>query len=165
MYKRRKNTLIFASVLGNLGLVEKFIDEICDEYNISSTYFGNILIAVTEAVKNAIIFGNYSDEKKKVILRFDSNSGYLSFTVSDEGKGFDFSDDEVKLIEDIHGYDRSKGLYLIQKLSDIVKFYNNGSKIEMVFHITSINRELAMDRLNIISKYFSKINAAKAELN
>jgi serine/threonine-protein kinase RsbW len=156
MYKIRKRTIEFNSELGNLNIVERLVDEICDEYNISSTFFGNILIAVTEAVKNSIIFGNRGNREKKVILKFESQPAYLSFTVSDSGKGFDFSNiknpTELSCDSD---YSQCKGLYLIQSLSDIVKFYNNGAKIEMIFHISSINRELAVDRLCKINQYFT----------
>jgi serine/threonine-protein kinase RsbW len=160
MYKRRKRTFEFASAIENINIVEKFVDEICDEYHISNTFFGNILVSITEAVKNAIIFGNDSNPDKKVIVKFEANPAYLSFTVIDQGKGFDFSEITVPVKENISGYNRQRGLFLIQKLSDIVKFYNHGSKIEMIFHITSINRELAVDRVSRINGYFNMTNPA-----
>jgi serine/threonine-protein kinase RsbW len=164
MYKRAKRTFEFASAIENVNFVEKFVDEICDEYNISNTFFGNIIISVTEAVKNAIIFGNELNPLKKVTIKFEANPAYLSFTVIDQGKGFNFSDacDPTKDI--IPGYSRQKGLFLIQKLSDIVKFYNHGSKIEMIFHVTSINRELAVERVSKINNYFSLKNPASHQL-
>lgn len=165
MDKRRKRTFEFASALENVNIVEKFVDEICDEYHISNAFFGNIIVSVTEAVKNAIIFGNNSNSQKNVIVKFEANPAYLSFTVIDQGKGFDFSDISDPTKESIFGYSRQKGLYLIQKLSDIVKFYNHGSKIEMIFHISSINRELAVDRVNKINNYFAMKNPAPHELN
>ena len=154
MFKRRKKTFELASAIENVNVVEKFVDEICDEYHISNTFFGNIIVSVTEAVKNAIIFGNEANPLKKVIVKFEANPAYLSFTVIDQGNGFDFSDINDPTKETVLGYNRQRGLFLIQKLSDIVKFYNNGSKIEMIFHITSIKRELAVDRVNKMNNYF-----------
>ena len=115
MYKRRRRTIEFPSAIENINIVESFIDEISDEYNISNTFFGNILVSVTEAVKNAIVFGNFSDPGKKVILRFLSTPAFLSFTVSDEGRGLDFNDSEFNEIASKNGFDKSKSLYLIQK--------------------------------------------------
>lgn len=161
MHTIKRRRLEFASNIKNINLVEKFIDEICDEYNISNTFFGNILISVTEAVKNAIFFGNLSDKNKKVSLSFVANPAYISFTVADEGKGIRFSDEDIRIIEEFNGQDRDNGLFLIQKLADIVKFYNNGSKIEMIFHISTINRKLAVDRMSEMKKYFSSKNSTQ----
>ena len=51
-------SVIFPSLKENVTLVEKFIDEICQFYNIGDENYGNILVAVTEAVSNAIFHGN-----------------------------------------------------------------------------------------------------------
>ena len=64
MTKMRTKTLEFASEINNINLLENFIDEICDEYRINNTYFGNILISLVETVKNAIIYGN-----KKILIK------------------------------------------------------------------------------------------------
>jgi serine/threonine-protein kinase RsbW len=165
MYKRKRKSIEFPSAIENICLVESFIDEICDEYHISNTFFGNILVSVSEAVKNAIVFGNYSDPNKKVTIRFLATPAYLSFTVSDEGNGLGFSDPEFDAVAAKNGFDKNKGLFIIQKLSDIVKFYNNGSKIEMIFHITSINRELSVGRNDLMHNYFAMKSEIKPEFN
>jgi serine/threonine-protein kinase RsbW len=46
------------SVKENVSLVERFVDEICQYYSIGDENYGNILIAVTEAVNNAIFHGS-----------------------------------------------------------------------------------------------------------
>ena len=51
--KTNKQNFVFESKEENIRLVEKFVDEICDYYNINASFFGNIIIAITEAVKNA----------------------------------------------------------------------------------------------------------------
>ena len=42
----------------SLAKVENFVDEICEAYYITNSYYGNILMAILEAVKNAILHGN-----------------------------------------------------------------------------------------------------------
>ena len=49
------------SSLDEMFRVEQFVEEISDEYLLYGNYFGNILMAVSEAVKNAIIHGNRLD--------------------------------------------------------------------------------------------------------
>ncbi len=47
--------------LGSLRLVEKAIDEISLELDLSDEVYGNVLVATMEATNNAIIHGNNSD--------------------------------------------------------------------------------------------------------
>jgi serine/threonine-protein kinase RsbW len=165
MHKLKGKILEFASVIQNINLVEKFIDEICDEYHINNTYFGNILISITETVKNAIIYGNNKNPDKKVRVKFEANPTYLSFYVSDEGKGFEYRD--IYNPEDL--YNRSnrnkKGLYLITTLSDKVKFYNKGSEIELIFYISSVNLPLSIERLNKVNVYFKEKSNGRFDVN
>ena len=86
-----KLQLIFPSLPENIHQVEKFVEDICDEYNINNTYFGNILVALTEAVENAIVHGNKNNPAKNVEIIFVSKPEGLSFTIKDEGKGFDIN--------------------------------------------------------------------------
>ena len=54
-----------ASKLDQIPEVESLIDKVSEELGVNEDHYGNMLIAVTEAVNNAIIHGNkYSDEKK-----------------------------------------------------------------------------------------------------
>ena len=74
----------------NLTKVEKLIDEICETYNIGESNYGNILIALTEAVNNAIVHGNKSNPDKEVDIAFDNEGDWMKFTIKDEGEGFNF---------------------------------------------------------------------------
>ena len=56
------------SIPDNICIVESFIDNAKEKYNISEDVYGNIMVATTEAVNNAILHGNKSDEKKHVEL-------------------------------------------------------------------------------------------------
>jgi len=46
------------STPGNIVQVESFVEEIKDDYDVSNEIFGNMLVALTEAVNNAIVHGN-----------------------------------------------------------------------------------------------------------
>ena len=134
VYTQAVNQINFPSKVENLSLVEKFIDNVCEENKVNQDYYGNILIALTEAVNNAIFHGNSSDPKKKVTVSCKSaNSGSLAFTVEDQGSGFDYGTlpdpTDPANIENPNG----RGVFLMKHLADKVEFYDNGRKVELTF--------------------------------
>ncbi len=78
------------SSLDSISKVEKFIDEISANVNISSEIYGKILIATIEAVNNAIVHGNKLNSNKIVRVKIESEGNRLKVIVEDEGPGFDF---------------------------------------------------------------------------
>jgi serine/threonine-protein kinase RsbW len=124
-----------SSKVDNLRLVEKIIDEISAACNISSEIYGNILIASLEAVNNAIVHGNKMEEKKQVEIVFSCKDNVIKLEVEDQGPGFDFSSipdpTAPENIENING----RGIFLMEKLSDKITFFNEGRKVQMIFNI------------------------------
>jgi serine/threonine-protein kinase RsbW len=149
--------LKISSTLMNLSEIEKFVEEICDLYYLNDSYFGNILVAVEEAVKNAIIHGNKSDINKTVIITYHSSSRGLTFRIEDEGEGFDYSNvpnllecDEVDVAK------IGKGIFLIRSLADDVSYNDIGNCVEITFDISSMHRETTLSRINKLHQYFEK---------
>lgn len=127
----------FDSAVENLQLVEKLIDQVCEEYNVNQDYYGNILIALTEAVNNAILHGNKSVREKKIIVSFEPHSKDLLFTVEDQGDGFDY--DSLPDPTDPQNIDKpsGRGVFLMKHLADDVKFHNEGRKVELTFKLSA----------------------------
>lgn len=127
--------LNISSKIENLTIVEKAVDEISAECNLNSELYGNVLIATIEAANNAILHGNQLDENKKVDIVFQIENKYLTITIKDQGKGFDFKGvpdpTAPENIEKING----RGIFLMERLADQISFYENGSKVELVFNI------------------------------
>jgi serine/threonine-protein kinase RsbW len=123
------------SILENIRIVESFIENSREDYNINDDVFGNILVAVTESVNNAIMHGNALDKSKNVTLALEPLDHQVRFTVSDEGPGFDYNDlpdpTAPENIEKPHG----RGVFLIRHLADEVNFSNNGSTVELTFFL------------------------------
>ena len=65
--------------------VEQFVEEISDEYLLYGNYFGNILMAVSEAVKNAFVHWNRMDRQKQVKILMNSSAEGLWISVADQG--------------------------------------------------------------------------------
>ncbi|MCF8297510.1 MAG: ATP-binding protein [Saprospiraceae bacterium] len=151
----------FKSTEENLHLVEKFVEEICDDYNIYNSYFGNIIIALTEATTNAIFHGNKGDNFKTVIITFESKKIGLTFMVEDQGEGFDYKNIPDPTDITIENSEKlGKGIFLIKSLADEVNFYENGKVIEIIFKIASINNETTIERINMLKAY-SKVDETK----
>lgn len=129
MYRELK----IESIIPNLRQVEKIIDEITNELGISKDCYGKILVSTLEGVNNAIIHGNKSDPQKYVDIEIYFENSELCITISDEGDGF--SPDEVpdptkpENIEEING----RGVFLMSKLADDIKFNEKGNVVSMTF--------------------------------
>ncbi len=150
----KKHTLKIKSDLHEIAEVERFVEDICDYYNLYNSYFGNIMVAVTEAVENAIVHGNLQDKDKFVLIHFDFSQKGIKFTIEDQGVGFDYG--SIPDATDAQGNPDKKGtgIYLIKTLSDDVHFLDKGRKIQIVFNITSINNEVYLFRKKQLDEYF-----------
>ena len=82
--------LRFDSKPENIAVVEKLIDKISSDHGIVAEHYGNVLIAMTEGVNNAIVHGNKLDETKSVSVSCAIDEKTLVFRITDEGPGFDY---------------------------------------------------------------------------
>lgn len=151
----KKHTLKIKSDINEIHEVERFIEDICDYFNINNSYFGNIVVAVSEAVENSIIHGNKHNSAKMVQISFETNQKGIVFTIEDEGDGFNF--DNIPDPTDIQSNPdkRGTGIFLIKTLTDEALFLNNGRKIQLQFNITSINQEVFSKRMKHVDEYFN----------
>lgn len=122
-----------SSTNSNIRLVEKLIDDVCQIYKVNEDAYGNILIAVTEAVNNAIQHGNQNNPEKFVKIGFDNVNQYLRFNVSDEGNGFNYN--ALPDPTDPTNIDKpnGRGIFLMKNLADSVEFLNNGKTVMLSF--------------------------------
>ncbi|MFN6038388.1 MAG: ATP-binding protein [Bacteroidota bacterium] len=124
-----------SSSIKNLSAVEKLIEDVCEQTDISGDHFGNILIAVSEAVNNAIQHGNLNNPEKPVRISVKASESYVLFTVRDEGKGFDFNNlPDPTLPENIEN-PNGRGIFLMKHLADLVSFNKGGSEVELKFYL------------------------------
>ena len=123
------------SLIENIQVIESFIDNAKDTFEINDDLYGNIMISVTECISNAIVHGNQSDAAKMVHLELQMEPGLLSCSIEDEGSGFDFTNlpdpTEPEHIEKIGG----RGIFLMRHLSDEVKFEKGGKKTVLSFYL------------------------------
>lgn len=124
-----KAEIRFQSKIENINIVEKLVDDISAQQNLSSEIYGNLLVAMVEAVNNAIIHGNKLDETKEVVVDYGIDGGFFWFNVKDQGPGFDFNSlPDPTLPENIekpHG----RGIFLMSHLVDEIAFEDKGTKV------------------------------------
>lgn len=119
----------------NIPKVEAFVEDVVEKFDVAPEIYGNILISLTEAVTNAIVHGNDKDMSKKVRVKMEKEAKKLTFKVTDEGTGFDFS-----MLPDPTAPENllkigGRGVFMMKQLSDMVVFSDNGSTVEMIFKV------------------------------
>ncbi len=121
--------------LGSLRLVEKAIDELSLELDLSDEIYGNVLVATMEATNNAIIHGNNSDPDKLVKIEMMMERKELKVHIEDQGHGFDYATvpdpTAPENLEKING----RGIFLMERLSDEILYLENGRIVVLKFKL------------------------------
>jgi len=130
-----KKDLNIPSELGNLRMVEKAIDELSLELDLSDEIYGNVLVATMEATNNAIVHGNQSNPAKDVKIEIQFDDRILKVLIEDQGKGFDHYNvpdpTAPENLEKING----RGIFLMERLSDEVLYLADGRIVELKFKL------------------------------
>ncbi len=120
----------------NIRIVESFIDNAKEKYELNDDIYGNIMIAVTESVNNAILHGNSSNNNKNVHLKLSLEESLIRFTIEDEGSGFDFHNLTDPTLPENIGKPGGRGIFLMKNLCDEVSFKNEGRVAELSFYLS-----------------------------
>ena len=116
-------------------MIESFIDNAKEKYNLDEDIYGNIMIAVTEAVNNAIKHGNSGDKSKNVLLSLYLDDNVIKFQIKDEGIGFDYENLPDPTTPENLEKPGGRGIFLMKNLADEVQFKNKGSEVEISFYM------------------------------
>lgn len=127
--------LKFSSNPRNVTEVESLVDHLVTKNQLSPDQKGSVLVCLTEAVNNAIRHGNQCDEHKCVEVKLKRNKNDISFRISDEGVGFDFHNLPDPTAPENIVKCGGRGVFLMRLLADELRFYNNGSTVEMRFKL------------------------------
>ncbi len=123
------------SLAENIRIVESFIDNARERFSLNDDIYGNIMIAVTESVNNAILHGNKLDAKKNVTLQLNVDDSMLNFTIIDEGVGFDFHNLPDPTSPENLDKPGGRGIFLMKHLCDEVAFENEGRSVILTFYL------------------------------
>ena len=113
--------------------VESLIDTVCERLDVNEDSYGNVLIAVTEEVNNAIIHGNKLNKSLNVDLFVGDKETDFCFSVKDHGDGFNFNNlPDPTAPENINKED-GRGIFLMRSLAEEVEFDNEGRDVNIYF--------------------------------
>jgi len=115
--------------------VDAIIEQLNNEFPIKDDVNGRLMMALHEAITNAIIHGNKLDPKKTVEINAISEDGILNIKVADQGKGFNpdaLPDplDESNLLKS-----GGRGVFLIRQFADTVTFNESGTEITISYNL------------------------------
>lgn len=122
------------SVLDSLNRAEQIIDEFFKENSLNEELFGNVLVAVTEGLNNAISHGNKLDSALTVDFSIEMNEqGLIEIIIEDQGNGFDFNNlPDPTSLENLDK-PTGRGIFLMKGLSDECEFLNDGRTVKLLF--------------------------------
>jgi serine/threonine-protein kinase RsbW len=123
------------SMMENIRMIESFIDNAKEKFHLDDDIYGNIMIAVTEAVNNAIKHGNSNDKSKNVLLSLSLEQSMLRFVIKDEGHGFNYENLPDPTSPENLEKPGGRGIFLMKHLSDEVKFKDDGRIVELSFYM------------------------------
>lgn len=113
--------------------VETLIDSVCFKMSVGES-FGNVLIAVTEAVNNAILHGNKNNDGAQIFIKSAENPNAFCFSIEDEGIGFDYTTLPDPTAPENIEKENGRGIFLMKNLADEVEFENNGKRVTIYFN-------------------------------
>jgi len=138
-----------------INKLERFIEEICDYYNINNEYFGNILLATTESA-NILLALDDNPNKGKISIGFERTPKGLVFHIKLTNPEINSEKEKDFLDNEIRKHKLSKEIFIIRALTDEITISIDGKSIRLVFYVSSINYEKSLQRINKLKEYFSK---------
>jgi serine/threonine-protein kinase RsbW len=121
----------------NIRMIESFIDNAREKFHLDDDIYGNIMIAVTEAVNNAIKHGSHSDSSRNVNLSLLVDGSTLRFRIEDQGSGFDFHHLPDPTAPENLEKPGGRGIFLMKHLADDVEFREGGRIVELSFYLNA----------------------------
>ena len=116
-----------------LPKVEALVDKVCSSLGVNEDFYGNVLIAVTEAVNNAIEHGNANAANLKVAVAVADAKDEFCFAIEDKGRGFDYDNLPDPTAPENILKENGRGIFLMRNLADELEFEENGRRVNIYF--------------------------------
>lgn len=95
----------------------------------------NFRVGLTEALSNAVLYGNGHDPAKKVKVEVTLEQGRLQARVTDQGMGFDPASIPDPTSPENLLESGGRGLFLMRQLLDEVSYNDRGNEVTLVLRI------------------------------
>ena len=129
-----KHSLTLPSTLDSIEKAVNFAENIAHIMKLTEAEVCYFVIAISEAVTNAIKHGNKEDKNKKVFINIKVEKEKISVSVKDSGKEFN----PEKLLDPTKKENITKsggrGVYILKSLMDKVDYKFSAEGTELTFH-------------------------------
>lgn len=92
----------------------------------------NFRVGLTEALSNAMLYGNNSDPEKSVRVEVEIKLEEVSVRVTDQGVGFDPTTVPDPTLPANSSKSGGRGIFLMKALMDEVQFNDRGNSVTLV---------------------------------
>ena len=120
----------------DIGSIEHAVDYVtrhcsaCCDY--ARRFNLNFRVGLTEALSNAMLYGNGSDPRKRVRVEVDIRVEEVAVRVTDRGVGFDPAAVPDPTLPDNISKTGGRGIFLMKALMDEVRFNEQGNSVTLV---------------------------------
>lgn len=102
----------------------------------------NLRVGLTEALSNAMLYGNQDDPGKRVLVEVMLARESITARVTDEGAGFDPASVPDPTTPQNLVREGGRGLFLMRELLDDVQFNEQGNSVTLVLRLEPTDGEL-----------------------
>jgi len=119
--------------------IEDAVDYVMERCRTCETYQKrlrlNFRVGLTEALTNAMLYGNEYDPSKRVRVEVTLERGRLEARVTDQGRGFDPSTIPDPTEPENILKSGGRGLFLMRQLLDEVSYNDQGNQVTLVLRL------------------------------
>ena len=140
--------------------VEQFVESVCDNVFINETYFGNILITVSE------VFTLLKSEQPEFELKVSYGTDFQFVSIIFYGIG-DLVLNELSapaILDQMRDSTFRSSIFLIKSLSDNVSATTENG-LQITFNIGAIHNNIYQERAILLKKYLNGFIPEKVKLN
>lgn len=105
----------------NINSFASLVERASQDMHLSEDEEVDLMIAVMEAVNNAILHGNHEDIKKKIHMKIEALPSSITVWIQDEGGGFFVDEVPNPLAPDNVMNTSGRGILMMQAFMDDVK--------------------------------------------
>ena len=120
----------------DIGSIEHAVEYVTRHCSTCSDYARrfnlNFRVGLTEALSNAMLYGNGSDPRKRVRVEVDIRVEEVAVRVTDQGVGFDPAAVPDPTLPDNISKTGGRGIFLMKALMDEVRFNEQGNSVTLV---------------------------------
>ncbi len=133
---RKKFLSIPSNVLEIDLAIVRIIEEITKEKSLGDEDVWKVYTALYESMINAVEHGNKFDVQKRVTVIYRIFEDWIAFRIRDEGIGFKYNRIPNPLDEENILKPSGRGVYMVKKMMNKIRFNRVGNEITMFYHVT-----------------------------